>query len=480
MKQEGRMSDYAPPSNLAASSLAQGRAHGTPGHGAGHQAEHETGHGLDSFLVGATVFLAPMNYFRLEAFYVTAADVTALLALLVMLATRRVSLNIFGPATMIWFLSFAAFVGGFTLGSLFRGDPTALAPVFVQYSYSLLILPLVLATRPFAQILTLLRLLVLSLVVVMLVGIWLMYMVEDAHYLLVSPRGRMRSLIERENECAMLGGIAIVLLMGLYRLGSLRLWAVLAATPVLLFGIALTGSISGVILTLLGIGAYVVLSRPLHRTLLILAAAVPVVAAAILWGDMFLPEIFRDRVLAPFLSGDLSAAGNFTDRQLLLREGMDIARDTLFLGLGADQYRSVSAHGVPVHNVYILTIAEGGILSLVGIVGLFTAGFYLIWLLIRDQRRSASTSISAQVWPITLTVLLLYAIAFNMFPSFFARFWNVPFVLALALARAAHDLNQMALRHRIHQRPPVRPAPRHRKAATDPANSDRANRRPHS
>src|SRR3546814_3333097 len=46
--------------------------------------------------------------------------------------------------------------------------------------------------------------------------------------------------------------------------------------------------------------------------------------------------------------------------------------DTMFVGIGVDQYRVVSPTQVPVHNMYLLLWAEGGLLALLGWMLLLT------------------------------------------------------------------------------------------------------------
>ena len=60
-------------------------------------------------------------------------------------------------------------------------------------------------------------------------------------------------------------------------------------------------------------------------------------------------------------------------------EAYDLTRRTIFVGLGADQYRTISAHDTPVHNTYLLLLAEGVLMSLIGHVGLIITGIVIGW-----------------------------------------------------------------------------------------------------
>ena len=145
------------------------------------------------------------------------------------------------------------------------------------------------------------------------------------------------------------------------------------------------------------------------------------------------------RVFGALQTGELSEAGTFTDRMFLIHEAMEVARETLLIGLGTDQYRVISAHGAPVHNTYLLVLTEGSLMSLFGLIGLYLTGVYLSW-------RAARQSDSWNIGGMTLIVMLLFALAMNGFAHFYARFWAVPFLLALALSLASAPAGSSARR----------------------------------
>src|SRR3546814_9093169 len=95
------------------------------------------------------------------------------------------------------------------------------------------------------------------------------------------------------------------------------------------------------------------------------AGLVLAVAGAVLLASGFeLPEVFQGRVGEALETGDMSQAGTFTGRMDLILEAWEIVEDTMFVGIGVDQYRVVSPTQVPVHNHYLLLWAEGGLLAL--------------------------------------------------------------------------------------------------------------------
>lgn len=404
--------------------------------------KHARGSGKDPFglvssglatptglLVAAAVVLAPMNHIKLSSVYVTASDIVALMAFIMMMASRKLSIKFFGPATAFWFMSFFAFMGGLTVSSIVNGNPMALPNIFAQYGYSLLVLPMILGGRSYAQTMALVKLLVASYVFVMVFGAYVVHFVDNPNHMLVSGSGRMRSLIQRENECAVHGAIAIVLVLGLYKMGEFRLRTVLLCLPPLIYGIMLTGSVSGLVATILGVALLITIVGPFKYLPFSAAAFIAVGGVMVLLGDNFMPAVFQERVLNPLLDRNLSGAGTFSDRALLMQEAFTVMKDTIFVGLGVEQFREVSSHHAAVHNAYLLAFVEGGMISMLGVIGFFLSGFILIWAAIVERA-------NRMVWAITLVVLIIYAVAFNMFPTFFARFWNVPWILLLSLTAA--------------------------------------------
>lgn len=374
------------------------------------------------------VFLSPMNYLRTDAIYFTASDVVVVVALVAMLWRGALPRRPFGGATGLWIAGFLLLGTGLMLGSIAHGAGVDLGKVLGQYAFSLLLVPLVLAGRSLDETVALARALVLSVVVVMLFGIWMIHVVPDPPLSFVSYNNRMRSLVERENECAALGAVAVVFLLGLWQAGFARLWELLAALPVLAYGIMLTGSNTGLMCAALGVGMIMAFAPSGRLTLFILVMAGAILALGAAFPAL-VPDVFRTRVLEGITAGDPSLSGTFADRLLLIQEAFRLADDRLLIGMGAEQFRNISVFDAPVHNTYLLLLNEGGLMSLCGLVVLMLAGLPapLSHLADRSHRGVAAT---------TLTVLLIFALMLNTFPHFYGRFWNVPLILALSLSCA--------------------------------------------
>ncbi|WP_299147626.1 hypothetical protein [uncultured Tateyamaria sp.] len=395
---------------------------------------HPTFHGMslsqvETWLVLAVVFLAPMNFLRLPNVYVTASDIMALFALAAMTFRQRMPLKFFGEATSFWIASLILLQTGLLIGSLVNGDPRDGLIGFAQYGFSMFLLPVLICNRPLEETLGLIKAFVLSLVVIMAHGAYVVhYTPDDLRFM--SYSGRLTSLIERENAAGTLAALAIVYAFFLAYVGRLRVVTFGTCIVVLVYGLMLTASNTGFFLAGIGVIALAVFTGSLRLMGWVLGVGFVALIVTLLFGEAILPEIFVRRVMATLTTGDITAAGTFTGRMALISEAMGIARDTLFVGLGIDQYRVVSLHGAPVHNTYLLLLTEGSLMALLGLMGLFVTGIFLSW-------RALQYPQTRLLGGASVTVLLMFALAMNGFAHVYARFWAVPFILALALSAAA-------------------------------------------
>lgn len=395
------------------------------------------------YLAAVAVFLSPMNYLRAPGVYFTASDLAVVLALVVMLRQGALPRRPFGPATGLWVAGFLLLATGLLLGSIAHAAGVELGVVLAQYAFSLLLIPLVVAGRSLDETVTLARVLVLSIVVVMLFGIWMIHVAADPPKVFVSYNGRLRSLVERENEAAALGAVAIVFLLGLWGAGRARLWELIIALPILAYGIMLTGSNTGLGCATLGVAAVMLLAPSGRLTLFVVLTLSAILALGVLF-PVLVPDVFRTRVLEGITTGDPSLAGTFTDRLLLMQEAFLLADNRLLIGMGAEQYRTISVFDTVVHNTYLLLLNEGGLLSLCGLVVLMLSGLPAALSHLSDARYRALAAT-------TLTTLLIFALMLNTFPHFYARFWNVPLILAFSLSCALpHRRAQLQIRSAAH------------------------------
>lgn len=141
-----------------------------------------------------------------------------------------------------------------------------------------------------------------------------------------------------------------------------------------------------------------------------------------------LPEAFSERVLGAVLQSDLSQAGTFTHRSALIAEAWTMSKDTLFVGLGVDEFRAASSYGLPVHQWWMLLLTEGGLLSVSGLVAIFAV--------------LGAMGVKAVHWhredgAMVLALLVILLIFSTSIPHMYNRLWIAPIMLALA-ATFAH------------------------------------------
>ncbi len=381
---------------------------------------------LELALVACMVAVSPMNYFRAGFAYITICDVFAVLSFLVLLLNGRVPIRPMGGVSKAWYLLVLVFMTGLMLGAIVNGDTVAGAVMLAQYCFTLILMPILILQRPRREIVLLIKMWVGGMILIMLHGAYAYtFTPDDTRF--VTPSGRLASLVERENAAGALTAMAITFTLWLAYMREIPAWIVAVLVMPLAYGLLLTGSNTGFLLT--GIGTLVLaVSSGSARIIGGIAIGGALGVAVILqWGTLFLPQIFLDRVFGALSSGDFSQAGTFDDRMFLIHEAIGVANGTLGIGLGPDQYRLFSEHEAPVHNTYLLVLAEGGLMSLTAHVGLFLASIIIAWPAILDRRTRLSGAL-------TVTVVIMFAAAQNGLAHFYARFWIVPWMLALSVS----------------------------------------------
>src|SRR3546814_16856122 len=108
----------------------------------------------------------------------------------------------------------------------------------------------------------------------------------------------------------------------------------------------------------------------------------------------------------------------------LIREAWGIVEDTMIVGLGVEQYRTISFADTPVHNMYLLLWAEGGLLALLGWLLLMTISALVAIGVYQYDRQAAALGLS---------VLATFLIFSTASPHMYARVWLVPLMLALTV-----------------------------------------------
>jgi hypothetical protein len=381
------------------------------------------------------VFLAPILLLKHSIIFFTLSDLFFCLALVLMVLAGRVPRAPLGRATSVWLLSCATLLSGVVVSSLFGPAPLRSLIVCGQYAFAFVLLLFLIAGRDDATTHFLVKTFVISIILSQIVGFTVFFLdfdfglsILNPTFTIVTGNGRLASLIGDGNGNAAVIAFTFPFLLYLWLSGRMSGWFALPAALVLGTAVVLTSSNSGLAATLLGLVCFLGTAgaHGLRTTRFIIAA---LAVAIVVWGSMgfTLPSTFEKRVLGAVESGDLEDAGTFRSRMNLMIEAVDIVDDALLFGVGADQFREMSVQKAPVHNMYLLLWAEGGLIALVGWLSIMVLPVIGATFLRGAQPRSKLRRSFALTF-----VIVFCGVAFNS-PHMYGRQWAVPFVLAVAL-----------------------------------------------
>lgn len=380
-------------------------------------------------VVQAAVFFAPFLVLRPPGILLTLSDGLFMLSLFLRVAAGTVPLRPFGSGSPVWIGGLVLLTSGLLIGSCFNGDALRGLVIVAQYDFAWFFLPLAVMCRPIEQTDRLIRCGIYSMVVICWIGLLFYYTDLDfgvgtkADFDPVTGNGRLSSLLNDANTLAGLIGLAIPLLAYTFSRKGFGIVTAAVCFVTYLVTVVLTSSNGGMLL-FAGVMGILFIGRVSLRNVIIVGV-VGVVGAVVLtqWGQELLPEVFMKRVGGALDNGDLTQAGTFNFRLNLMREAWAMADQYLLVGAGADQFRILSAYGAPVHNLYLLLLDEGSLVSLLGVFLIFTTP--LVTALTQPEDRQSGLHM--------LTALAaMFAIAFfaMTIPHMYARFFTLPLILA--------------------------------------------------
>lgn len=378
-------------------------------------------------LIGG-VFLCSMVYIRPTAGNVTVSDLMFAAALFVLLLNRNISFYPFGRmSAAVWLVGLFMLLTGLTVSSINSPDPTQAIIVIAQYAYAYFAMMLIFGNQSAKNITTFAKVYLLSILAICLHGTYLIHYDGQQNTIFVTGSGRLSGLMERTNECATVIALCVPIVLTLCTTGHIRKTSAFLAVAIMTYGILLTGSNSGLLSLVCGVGIFALLGVSWKRILLPLVLGVAILALGGGLVTEYLPATFQKRVLGALESGDLGKAGTFDGRVELINEALELTSDTMLIGVGADQYRVVSEYNAPVHNLYLLLWTEGGLISAIGFVVMLLGALGPAFLVLKlPGGRPYAAAILANV-----TVFFLAA---NALPHVYSRFWVLPILLPICLA----------------------------------------------
>lgn len=379
----------------------------------------------------ATFFLSWWQVGRLPGLNITVCDILMLICAVAMLTSRGLNAAMFGRASSTWIAGVTLLIGGMLIGSLVHGDFLRWPVVGGQYAFALLLIPMMLASCPRHLLARCATTYVLGVAASQLIGLVLVGTIDPAaitDYVnrdVVTGNGRLGAMTGEPNSNGAVCTFALIFLLHGVMTGRIKgiLAAVLAL--ILLAGLVASASFTGAAAALLSTGLILAFSR-LRTTIAIVLPVVLVVGAYISAGGP-IPEVFEKRVGEAIVTGDPTRAGTFVGRTVLIKEAWQMADENLVIGLGSDGYRRHSVYGMPVHQLYLLVLNEGGLLSFMGLCLIFVAMLIDAFFVTMKNRLDGVCCVAA------LAVFFIYTMSL---PHMFARMWNGPPLLLFALADA--------------------------------------------
>ena len=378
-------------------------------------------------LLAISVFFSSWNLLRIGTINFTLADLTMLTAMAIVLAQGRLNRQPFGSVTPFWIGGLVAMLGGLFVSSVANGDPLRWVNVAAQYTMAYLAMPMLLMSCPAERMRRLTLMFVLGVTLSQAIGIMasFLFSFNDVASVLgdgfITGNGRVGAMAGEPNPNGASVAFAMPMLLYCLRSGILRPVAAVLCGGILCWGLMLSASFTGFSATALA--AVITLGlfglRYLVRLGLILAVALGIFVAS----GAPLPATFQERVGDAVESGNIDQAGTFVNRAELMEEAWRFAENNTFIGLGVDQYRVISAHDNPVHDLYLLIWNEGGGIALAGLMTMLCLLVALSVGGIRRYREEGAMALAITV------VFLVYA---TSYPHMYSRNWLIPVMLALS------------------------------------------------
>jgi O-antigen ligase len=378
-------------------------------------------------LAGGVFFAAYLTWRPFEVMF-TLSDALFCVAAVGLAIGNGLHLRPFGALTPWWLLAYITMVSGLLVGTIANGEPLRWSVAAAQYGFAMIVLPCLLIGHGADRTLWLAKIMLAGVVAMEAFGIGVYFLssggYEDHQRLGIDFISGSRRLGAFPGDANWNGAyIAMCLPFIVYLHGKRQLpgWLALIAAAVLIEGLLLSASVSAILSATVAVAATLVVGwRRLPIWPFAAGAAGIVVYVA---AGLPLPQAFGNRVAPAIGSGSIDSAGTFSGRYDLMREAWQMVGDTTFVGIGFDQFRQVSMHGAPVHNMYLLLWSEGGTLALFGwlaMIGMLVAGAIAVMRL--DRMTSA----------LALSVVAVFAVSSNASPHMYARLWMVPVAMAMA------------------------------------------------
>ena len=385
------------------------------------------GEALARLLTLVGCFFLSWQLIRVPQVNFTLSDGAIILALAILLLSGRLNPSLFGRLTGLWIFGVLLMLAGLFAGSIVHGLADRWLLVAAQYFIALMVLPVVMTSfgRDFlhqcglafasgvagSQILGILALQFFG----------YHALTPYVGRTVVLGNDRIGAMTAEPNANGAVCVFAVIIVLAALLEKRLRLPAGLLIIALCLAGLAFSASFTSILALVLSTALIGLLTWSTGAWRI----GVPLIMAAVFYVGLGgpLPEVFLDRVGEAIVDLDLSQAGTFVSRAELMGEAWRLADGNLVLGLGVDRFREASIHGAPVHNLPLLLLNEGGVISFLGLAALLLCLLTASILLGRTDRLGGVICFAA------LFVALIYVMSL---PHMYARHWFGPVILIFA------------------------------------------------
>ncbi len=385
---------------------------------------------------GPAIFLSTYLTWRpAQSIMFTLSDALFLVAFVGLVYRKSIPLEPFRFLSSFWLAGFALLITGLLIGSLGCPAPWRWLIVAGQYLFAWVVLPMIILRRSPEPTFSMIKLFIWGVFAANLFGAAVYYTYpgtfEDARELFgqdfLSGGRRLGGFTGDANWNGAAVAMSVPFVIYLRAKGRVGNLGTAIWLGVLLLGVMLSASFTAFISCIAAVLIFVAVGRirPSAGAVTMFATGATLFVGLFVELGLRLPATFVARVGRAIGNGDISEAGTFEGRMLLVREAWGMAAHHILVGVGADQYRAISALGAPVHNMYLLLWAEGGIMSLIG---------WIVMLAVLLAAAAKAFSQDRLAAALTLSVTTTFIIASMASPHMYARLWAVPVLLAVAVS----------------------------------------------
>ena len=382
---------------------------------------------LAQFGLCLAAFFGGWNLLRIAEFNLTLSDLALTFVLATMLFQGRVNTRPFGTLSVFWYVGLALMLGGLLASTIAHGSVLRWLIVGAQYLFAFMLLPMILTGQHTSFTRRLPALFVLGITISQLIGVSASLVFDHSDTIdlmgdgFLTGNGRVGAMTGEPNPNGAMVAFALPMLIYSIQKRTIPIGIALICGALLVWGLLASGSFTGFSATVIATSIYLAISGIGY---LVRFALVGLVAGGLFVASgLPLPGAFEERVAGALTTGDLNQAGTFTDRADLVAEAWQMTDDNLFLGLGVDQFRVVSSHGAPVHELHLLILNEGGVVAFAGLAIL------LIMLVVTAL---VAVSRSRSEGAMILAVVAVFMVYTFSIPHMYSRQWILPVLLAMS------------------------------------------------